>query len=78
MINDVHDSKMDLSFIEEKLTNSLRPILPDPQFLSQLERRLTRGSEITLDTRRKGMALIVLAVGLFTGGLLFFLFRKLT
>jgi hypothetical protein len=78
MVNDVYVNNSDYSTIEEKLSSSLRPIMPDPQFLSQLESRLIRRSDITLDTRSKGMVLIVLATGLFFGGFLFFLFRKLT
>ncbi|MAT43156.1 MAG: hypothetical protein CL609_12505 [Anaerolineaceae bacterium] len=78
MVNDVYINNSDFSSIEEKLSSSFRPIIPDPHFRSQLESRLIRRSEITLDTRRKGMVLIVLTIGLFIGGFLYFLFRKLT
>lgn len=78
MINNVHITNSDYSTIEEKLSNSLRPIKPDPQFISHLQSRLLRRRDITLDTRKKGVALMILTMGFFAGGFLFFLFRKFT
>ncbi len=76
MINNAHIKDTEYASIEEKLFSSLRPIKPDPHFINQLQNRLIRRSNITLDTRNKSMALIVMAVGLFVGGLLFFVLHK--
>lgn len=78
MIEKLRKNDFDYSKIEEKLSYSLKPIKPDPQFISRLQGRLNRRNEIFVDSQTKGMIYLLLVGGLVLGSLILFLFRKVT
>ena len=63
--------------LEHRLHTAMRPVSPDPAFISHLHRRLN-DDEVVYDNRRPfTQAFVFIAAGLFTGALLAWLLRKL-
>lgn len=62
--------------IEERLSSLLKPVTPDPAFIHSLKARLNRTPELILETSRKQINLLTVALGLVTGALLLWLIRR--
>lgn len=57
------------SILEEKLSNILRPVSPNPEFLNSLKSKLTHAPSIVLESSKKSIGLIVIGAGLVAGAL---------
>ena len=62
--------------IEERVSILLKPVTPDPAFIHSLKARLNRTPELMLETSRKQINLLTVALGLVTGALLLWLIRR--
>lgn len=62
----------DLSDFEGQLGQLLSPRQANPEFVQTLKRRLTTGSQTTLETRKQFKTILILSAALFTGGLILF------
>ncbi len=63
--------------LEDVLSVCLNPVEPDPVFVGKVHKRLTRPATVTLERQRSpALALLVLALGLFCGGLLVWLLLR--
>jgi hypothetical protein len=63
--------------LENWLKQTLRPVQPDPVFIHRLEKRLTVATPTILEQRPGIRAYVYIALGLFGGALLFWIFKKL-
>ncbi len=55
--------------LEDKLTRFLKPVKPDPVFLDTLKQNLAYTPTIRVESSKKGLGLLILALGLFSGAL---------
>ncbi|MCC6147601.1 MAG: hypothetical protein IT308_08550 [Anaerolineaceae bacterium] len=63
--------------IEQRLSNFLNPIPPDPTFVKRLQRRLITPPLVTVEAHSRPFWLVlILSVGLISGALLFWLFGR--
>ena len=62
--------------LEQKLSNLLKPVTPDPEFVDSLKMKLTRAPAVFVETSRRQMGLLVVSFGLFAGAFLVWLLRK--
>ncbi len=67
----------DIYFLENKLGKLLSPRQANPEFVQKLKTRLTSDPRITLEAKKQYKALWILAVALFSGGLLLFIIALL-
>ena len=67
-------SVMDL---ERSLENALSPVKPNPDFVHNLQSRLSSTPVIFLENRSAQKAYVMVAFGLFSGALIFWLFSRL-
>jgi len=66
-----------LSRIERNLLDSLRPVEPNPEFATRLQRRLSASAHITLENSHNWMlAFAAAGFGLFLGAMLLWLLRR--
>jgi hypothetical protein len=65
------------SLFEAELESSFNPVQPDPEFVTRLRRRLSGKEQVVLEPRSSATAFVLVALGLFTGALLVWLFRRL-
>lgn len=63
--------------LEEKLSNMLKPVTPDPAFLNTLKTKLAHTPTILLETSKKNVGLLVLGVGLFAGALTLWVLNRM-
>ncbi|NMB53408.1 MAG: hypothetical protein GYA15_01795 [Leptolinea sp.] len=63
----------DIHYMENKLGELLSPRQANPEFVQKLRTRLMVEPSITLERRRTYKAIWILAVALFSGGLLAFI-----
>lgn len=63
--------------LEEKLSNMLKPVTPDPAFLNTLKSKLSHTPTILLETSKKNVGLLVLGVGLFAGALTLWVLNRM-
>ena len=64
------------SLFEAELESSFDPVQPDPEFVTRLRRRLSGKEQIILEPRSSATAFVLVALGLFTGALLVWIFRR--
>ena len=62
--------------LEQKLSNLLKPVTPDHEFVDSLKMKLTRAPAVLVETSRRKMGLLVVSCGLFAGAFLVWLLRK--
>ena len=55
------------SFLEEKLSNILRPVSPNPEFLNSLKTKLTHAPSVVIEASKKSIGLIAIGAGLLAG-----------
>jgi hypothetical protein len=65
------------SLFEAELESSFDPVQPDPEFVTRLRRRLSGKEQIVLEPRSSATAFVLVALGLFTGALLVWIYRQL-
>ena len=65
------------SLFEAELESSFDPVQPDPEFVTRLRRRLSGKEQIVLEPRSSATAVVLAALGLFTGALLVWIFRRI-
>jgi len=65
------------SLFEAELESSLSTVQPDPEFVTRLRRRLSQNEQVVLEPRSYATALLLIALGLFTGALLVWILRRL-
>ena len=65
------------SIMENKLRDVLRPVAPDPDFVHQLEYKLSRSSAVLLEDQNNKKVILLLGFGLFFGALVVWLLGKL-
>jgi len=62
--------------LEQRLSNSLKPVKPDPEFLASLKGKLSRTPSILLETSKKQIGLLVFGAGLFTGAFILWIIGR--
>ncbi|NPV76988.1 MAG: hypothetical protein HPY59_11515 [Anaerolineae bacterium] len=66
-----------LGVIEQRLSNFLNPIKPDPDFVGRLQKRLVTPPLVTVETHSRPFWLMfILSAGLVCGVLLYWLFGR--
>ena len=65
------------SLFEVELESSFDSVQPDPEFVTRLRRRLSGKEQIVLEPRSSATAFVLVALGLFTGALLVWIFRRI-
>ena len=65
------------SLFEAELESSFDPVQPDPEFVTRLRRRLSGKEQTVLEPRSSATAFVLVALGLFTGALLVWIFRRI-
>jgi hypothetical protein len=74
----IHASAEKKTRLEDVLTYSLSPVIPDPIFVSRLYYRLTEKPAVTLEKGSTNfLVLVVVCIGLFTGTLLTWLVSRI-
>jgi len=63
-------------FMENKLKEVLHPVSPNPDFVYNLENKLTRSSSVLLEEQKNKEVIALIGVGLFFGALLIWLLLK--
>lgn len=62
--------------LEHKLTDSLKPVMPNKAFVEQLKQKLTSGTSTILEHKQDYLGLVAIGVGLAVGALAIWLIRK--
>ena len=65
-----------INSLEKKLSDSLQPVTPDPRFIHSLKEKLSQGTSVIIEKPSVPPIIIILGIGLFTGALAFWLFRR--
>ena len=63
--------------LENKLSNLLRPVKPNPVFLNTLKANLSHKSSIILESSKKKVSILVIGAGLFAGALAVWLIGRI-
>jgi hypothetical protein len=63
--------------VEEQLTESFRPVIPDPEFVRRLYHRLTYKPAMVVERRSDAEFLLVIALGVLTGSIVILLIKQL-
>ncbi len=66
-----------LDFFEIELYQKLKPINPNQDFISDLEKRLLRKKTIFIEKRNRGLAFVVIGAGLFFGALIIWVIKRI-
>ncbi len=64
--------------LEQSLKYSLNPVQPNPDFVQHLEHRLVTKPTIVLERRSSELAIIAIALGLFSGALIIWIIHLFT
>lgn len=64
--------------LEDRLSNVLRPVTPDPVFVDSLKLKLSRTPSVLLEQSKKHFGLAAILFGLVAGLLGYWLYRKLS
>ncbi|MPM86782.1 hypothetical protein SDC9_133874 [bioreactor metagenome] len=76
-IQDPNSTKSFLN-LEQRLSDSLTPVRPDPAFIDSLKHKLAQGTTTVIERHSSGHAeLIIIGLGLATGALLVWLVSRL-
>ncbi len=62
--------------LENNLVNHLRPVQPNPEFISKLGERLLGNKGMKIENPRHGYAYLFVSMGLFLGALLIWFLRS--
>lgn len=62
--------------LEQKLSNLIEPVTPDPEFVDALRLKLTQAPTVILETGKKQVVLLIAAAGMVTGALLVWLLHR--
>jgi LPXTG-motif cell wall-anchored protein len=65
-----------LNSLEKRLSESLRPVRPDPSFIHSLKERLSQNTNVMLEKPASNNGLIMLGIGLFAGALILLLLSR--
>jgi hypothetical protein len=65
-----------INSLEKKLSESLQPVSPDPRFIHSLREKLSHGTSVIVEKPAVQPILLILGLGLFTGALMLWLFRR--
>jgi hypothetical protein len=63
--------------LEKRLTEVLKPVRPNPEFVDTLKSKLTRTPAVILEKGKKRIGLVIVGLGLITGTFVFWIYRKL-
>ncbi len=63
--------------LEEKLSSMLKPVMPDPVFMSNLKTKLAKTPAVLIEKSKRRMGLMVVGAGLFAGALTIWIIGKL-
>jgi hypothetical protein len=74
MNNEMEDLNY-MNSLEKKLSESLRPVRPDPTFIHTLREKLSHSAGVVIEKRAPDQGLLILGAGLLTG-LIFLLFMR--
>lgn len=66
-----------ISSLEKQLSESLRPLQPDPVFIHQLQKKLERTQHVALERHEPHTGLVIIGAGLVTGLVLLWLVDRL-
>lgn len=64
--------------LEEKLSSMIRPVKPDPEFMSTLRTKLSRTPSILVESSKKNIGLAIFGAGLFAGAFVFWIVSLLS
>lgn len=62
--------------LEKRLTDVLKPIKPNPEFVGRLKTTLGNKSAVVIERTTHTIAYLVIGAGLFSGALLMWLLRR--
>jgi hypothetical protein len=65
-----------MNSLEKKLSESLRPVRPDPTFIHSLREKLARSSAVIVEKRGPNQGLLIVGIGLVTGIAFVWLMRR--
>jgi hypothetical protein len=71
----------DFENFEQQLQSNLNPVRPNPEFVSHLRYRLVTPEHVVIESHRQAplqLLLSIVAIGLFSGAFLYWLFRRLS
>lgn len=71
-------TEQEIEELERSLQISLNPVNPDPEFITDLHRKLYADPIIVMEARRAEKAYLIIALGLFLGALLIWLIKLLS
>jgi hypothetical protein len=71
-------TEQEIEELERSLQISLNPVNPDPEFITDLHRKLYADPIIVMEAQRAEKAYLVIALGLFLGALLIWLIKFLS
>ncbi|PKN98263.1 MAG: hypothetical protein CVU42_12820 [Chloroflexi bacterium HGW-Chloroflexi-4] len=74
-MNDMNNNNM--FGLEEKLSNMLKPVMPDPVFMNNLKTKLAKTPAILIEKSKRRMGILVVGAGLFAGALTVWIISKL-
>lgn len=76
-IQDTSSAKSFLN-LEQRLSDSLKPVRPDPVFIDSLKHKLAQGTTTVVERHANGHSeLVIIGLGLATGALLVWLLSRL-
>ncbi len=64
--------------LEDKLTNVLKPVKPDPVFVDALKFKLSRTPAVIMESGKTHIGILAIGAGLFAGVLAYWLYRQLS
>ena len=62
---------------EDQLEAALNPVVPNPEFIYRLRRRLVTEPTVILERRSRSFSFVLFSVSLFIGALMIWIVRKL-
>lgn len=70
-------SQINFQGIEDQLDRVLKPVNPDPMFVDSLKLKLTKTPVVFLETSRQHSWLAVIGIGLVSGALAYWIYKKI-
>lgn len=62
--------------LEDKLSNLIEPVTPDPEFIDSLKLKLTHAPIVYMESEKKRVGFLILAAGLVTGAVIVWLINR--
>jgi hypothetical protein len=75
-MNNEMDELNYMNSLERKLSESLRPVRPDPTFIHTLREKLSRSAGVVIEKRGPDQGLLILGAGLLTGIVFLLIMRR--